>query len=201
MRPPSEEPVVVTPEEARELLSPPLGRRTLESRLSWGSVIAGVFIAIAVQLIFAALGTWAGFGIADIANIENLGDVATAVGLFIALPALISAFAGGFVASWLATSWTVGNGLWHGGVVWALSLVTTLLMSAYFGVTGVLGFATSPEAINRFFPTTPDVAAEEITATTATYSGWFLLGAIVALIAALVGGWVGTRNRGDVAGV
>jgi len=168
------------------------------SRLSWGSIFAGLFVAIAAQLLLSALGVLVGFGTAAITTVEQLQQVSAGVGIWIAISALISAFIGGYVASRLANVRFTSDGLWHGLTVWSLILVTSVLLST-LGVTGLLGFATTVAQVLGITPAVPpaQVTPADIQAATdaaAAFSGWFLLGSLLALAAALLGGWLGSER-------
>src|SRR3990172_5522216 len=60
------------------------------SRISWGSILAGVFVAIAAQLLLSALGVFIGYGTVAVTSISDLQDVSAAVGIWTAISALIS---------------------------------------------------------------------------------------------------------------
>jgi hypothetical protein len=65
------------------------------------------------------------------------------------------------------------------------------------GVSGVLGFAVTPEgALNAIPGIDQGSELANAVSTSATYAGWFLFGVALALGAALLGGWVGTLNAG-----
>lgn len=164
------------------------------SRLSWGGVFAGLFVAIAAQILLSALGVLVGFGAATITTAQELADVSAGVGIWIAISALIAAFIGGLVASRLANVRFTSDGLWHGLTVWSLILVVSITLST-LGVTGLLGFATNIAA--ALGVAQPGVAVtpadiQAATEATAAFTGWFLLGAVLALAAALLGGWLGS---------
>ena len=96
------------------------------SKISWGAVAAGTIVALAVALGLNLLAAWAGFGLHDITSIANLDDRATGAGVWITISSVIAIFVGGLVASMLAGSFTSVNGLYHGLVVWALTVVSSV---------------------------------------------------------------------------
>lgn len=182
-----------------EMDRPYAGSSTWGSRVSWAAIFAGVFVAIATQLTFAALGAWIGLGLSNVAAIEGLGDISTEAGLWLMVVGLLGLFAGAFVASWLAGSRTFMNGLWHGVSVWALTLVLSVWLSVS-GVAGILGFGLMPRALFEYLPgVDPGATAVAAADLSATFAGWFVLGALVSLATAVVGGWLGTYNRGRLA--
>ena len=167
-------------------------------RISWGSVLAGVFVAIAAQLLLSALGVLVGFGAAAVTTIAELRDISAGIGIWTAISALISLFIGGWVASRLSNTQLSSDGLWHGLTVWAFTLVAGILLST-LGISGLLGFATNAvQALGGVTapgvtPTPGDLSAAADVA--ATSAGYFLLGSILGLGAALLGGWFGSARR------
>lgn len=169
------------------------------NRISWGAVFAGVLTALATQLVLSALGILVGFGTANVTSINALRDVSAGVGIWTAISALISLFIGGYVASRIANVMFSSDGLWHGLTVWSLALVGSILLGT-LGVTGLLGFignvadafqgilpgAVSPQVSPQDLETAADVAASS--------AGYFLLGSLLGLAAALLGGWLGSRR-------
>jgi hypothetical protein len=167
-------------------------------RISWGSVLAGVLVAIAAQLLLSALGVLVGFGAATVTTIAELRDISAGIGIWTAISALISLFIGGWVASRLASTQLSSDGIWHGLTVWAFALVAGILLST-LGITGLLGFATNAAqalggvTVPGVTPTPEDLgAAADVAATSA---GYFLLGSLLGLAAALFGGWFGSARR------
>lgn len=176
-----------------------IGRAPLGSSISWAAIIAGVFIAITLQILLSMLGVWVGFGLASVTDLPALQDAATGVGIWIAVSALISLFIAGLATARLANSISNANALWHGVILWALALVGGIWLSIS-GFTGVLGFALTPSAVLNAVPGLTDefAAADAVTAAeiSAEFAGWFLLGALLALAAAVIGAIVG-QLRGD----
>ena len=165
------------------------------SRLSWGSIFAGVFIAIAAQIVLSSLGVLAGFSTATITSVADLRDISAGVGIWTAISALISLFIGGYVASRIASVQFSSDGLWHGLSVWAFALVVSILLGV-FGATGLLGFAGNAlTALRGIIPTGATVSPADIRTAVdvvTTTAGYFLLGSLLSLATALLGGWLGS---------
>ncbi|RJQ52090.1 MAG: hypothetical protein C4521_11155 [Actinobacteria bacterium] len=167
------------------------------SRISWGAILAGVFVAIAAQLVLTALGALIGFGTVAVTTVADLATVTTSVGIWTAISAIISLFIGGWVASRVSDSMLSSTGIWHGLVVWAFALVGSIVLGV-FGVSGLLGFAANAAtALRNLVPTGVAVSPEDLrtAATVATSSaGWFLLGSLLGLAASVLGGWLGSAR-------
>jgi hypothetical protein len=167
-------------------------------RISWGSILAGVLVAIASQLILSSIGVLIGFGTTSATSVAGLRGVASDVGVWTAISALIASFIGGYVASVLAAVRFSSDGLWHGLTVWALALVGGIYLSS-IGISGLLGFAGNAASILRgFVPSgvnvSPDAvkAAADIASRSALY---FLIGSLLSLGTALLGGWLGSHRE------
>lgn len=106
-------------------------------RLSWGAIFAGFFVAIGTQLILSLLGIAIGLSSWSPATPGGVGagDVATGVGIWAAVSALISLFIGGATTGHLAGMLTPKDGFLHGAILWSLVTVATIWL-----VLGGMGF-------------------------------------------------------------
>ncbi len=176
------------------------------ARISWGSVFAGVFVAIALQLALYSLSIWANFGPAKITSVSALQSQATTTAVWIGVFAIVSLFAGGIVAARLSGTGGIANALWHGLVVWGFGVAVMTALSV-IGIPGMLGFGLDSASAVRII-TGASTAASGLTrasSAAATYSGYYLLFSAIGLVTALVGGWVGqlgmSRRKASVASV
>jgi hypothetical protein len=110
-------------------------------RLSWGAIFAGFVVATALQMVLSTLGIAIGFAAIDPQARVDAGDVGIGVAIWFALTAIISLFVGGMTTGRLAGVLTRGDGMTHGVVVWALSLLLALWL-VVSGVGTVLGGIT-----------------------------------------------------------
>jgi len=97
-------------------------------RLSWGAIFAGLFVAVGLHLVLSLLGIAIGLSAWSPATPggADAGDIATGVGIWAAVSALIALFAGGATTGRLAGILRRKDGALHGVVLWALTTVTTL---------------------------------------------------------------------------
>jgi hypothetical protein len=107
-------------------------------RLSWGAILAGLVMAIVIQVVLAVLGIAIGFTIWSPGQAAQ--DLGIGAGIWAAVAALIALFAGGVVTGRLAGVLTPGDGALHGAVMWGLSVIVTIWLTAA-GVGAVLGGA------------------------------------------------------------
>ncbi len=173
----------------------------------WGPIFAGLFTAIASQLVLAAFGV--AIGLTSIANSgaprSSLGDVGSAVGIWSIISLLISLFIGGWVTARAAVPMNKSSALLNATILWA----TTIAISAWLlssGVSGAFGILASNagEAIGQaqqggvtLPDEAPNVTAEQTRdiAGNAAKAGWsFFIGSLFALAAALFGSQVGRHH-------
>jgi hypothetical protein len=111
-------------------------RTILINRVSWGAVIAGVVIALFVQLVLNLLGI--GLGAASFDPATNVNPSATTfsigAGIWWAVSGILAALAGGYAAGRLAGEPKESSAAWHGLTAWAL---TTLLV--FYLLTTTIG--------------------------------------------------------------
>jgi len=102
-------------------------RTIFMNRVSWGAVMAGVMVALVVQLILNMLGI--GLGAASFDPVANNSPSATTftmmAGVWWVLSGVLAALAGGYTAGRLAGQTNETAGAWHGLTAWA---VTTLVV-------------------------------------------------------------------------
>ena len=118
------------------------GSPTAKSAVSWGSVIAGAFVAAASTVILVALGS--GIGFASISPWPDRGASVTAfavtTAIWLIVTQWVSAALGGYVAGRLRTRWmgthpheVFFRDTAHGFITWA---VATILVVAVAGCRG-----------------------------------------------------------------
>lgn len=110
------------------------------TRLSWGSIFAGVVIAVAVQLVLGILG--AGIGLTMVDPVAGTTPGATGfgigAGIYWLITTIVALGAGGYAAARVAGVHERFDALVHGLVVWGVTLILTLylLTSAVGGIIG-----------------------------------------------------------------
>lgn len=118
----------------------------IRSRISWGAIISGVFVAIILQVAMNMLGLAIGAAAIDPGSADAITPaLGTTTVLWMAASILISLFVGGAVAGYMSGRFGRNEGLWHGLTVWAVTTLFALWMltsaagSVLNGVTNVLG--------------------------------------------------------------
>jgi hypothetical protein len=122
----------VTPEED--------ARTIALNRVSWGGVLAGVVVALVVQLLINMLGIGIGVATLDPGTNDNptAATFSIAAGVWYVVAGIIAAYAGGYVAGRLSGRPVGSTAALHGLISWAVTtlLVFYLLTTAVGGIIG-----------------------------------------------------------------
>jgi hypothetical protein len=126
-------------------------RTVMINRISWGAVLAGVVVALVVQLLLNMLGVGVGAATLDPAagNSPAASSLSMGAGIWFAVAGILAALAGGYTAGRLAGAAKESTASWHGLTAWAVStlvvfyLLTTamggLIGGAYRGMASAIG--------------------------------------------------------------
>ncbi len=110
-------------------------------RVSWGAVIAGAIVAIAVGALLSVLGV--AIGATTIDTVEHTtpsaGAFGLASGIWATFASLLAMGVGGYVAARLSGTNSNQDGILHGLTVWALALLlgTAVAASSLAGIASV----------------------------------------------------------------
>jgi hypothetical protein len=118
----------------------------VRSRISWGAVMAGAVVALAMYILFMAAGVALGVTVADRVADRNLGIGA---GIWGTVAMLLSLFAGGFVASRISVGENTAEAAVYGIVVWGVFFALLLLMTTGVintGLNAVTGASSAAQA-------------------------------------------------------
>lgn len=117
----------------------------IRHRISWGSIWGGVFTVLAISVLLSILSTSIGLFMFHPTADHPTAGIGTTVGIWTAISLIISLIAGGFVGGKLAGT----DGLIHGFLVWATTLIITIILGAMLAVgavkmtTSILGSVSS----------------------------------------------------------
>lgn len=115
-------------------------RSIMLNRVSWGAVLAGVVVALVVQLILNMIGVGIGAATLDPGTSDNPAAATLSIGsgIWFAVCGIIAALLGGYTAGRLSGTPKASTAAWHGLTVWALSalLVVFLVGSSVGGILG-----------------------------------------------------------------
>ena len=171
-----------------EAIAAPVQFNSRRDQTRWGPVWAGLIVALStfllLELLFFAFG-WLTPG----ASGAGVGApiVTALIGLF-------AFFLGGLIAGATAMWRGVGAGMLHGLLVWALGVVSFLLITVLGGgaLFGSLGeVITQTSALQR--ANVPDIQAAQAVSAIRDTAGWAALGLGLSLAASVLGGLVGAK--------
>lgn len=157
----------------------------------WGPIWAGLLLAIGIQLVLGLIGAAIALSAYNPDSANYAERVGSFTGVWAAISALVALFVGGYIAGRMAAVLGLRNGLVQGSVVWALALIGSIVLSG-LGAAGLLGAMNNVTgALSRGL----NVAGPEgraLIESAINASWWTVVGAILAWIAAAVGGVLGT---------
>lgn len=122
-------------------ITPAEDARTIAlNRVSWGAVLAGVVVALVVQLLLNMLGLGIGVATLDPGAGDNpsAGTFSVAAGIWYVVAGIIAAYAGGYIAGRLSGRPVGSTAALHGLTSWAVAtlVVFYLLTTAVGGIIG-----------------------------------------------------------------
>lgn len=141
------------------------------NRLSWSAIIAGVFIAIAVQLLLSFLGLGIGFGsINPMEEAKPFSGLGTGALIWWIITMLISVFTGGWVAGWFSNHIQKTDLVLHGLLTWCLLtflnmyLITSSVGKIVGGAGSVItkGFSMAGDGIKAVAPEAGNLIKDQL---------------------------------------
>ncbi len=171
--------------DVRVRSSGPVERR---DRVRWGPVWAGLVVTLStfllLELVFLALG-WLSLA---------QGEADSTAGWTSGVIGLVAFFIGGLTAGATAMWRSVKDGLLQGVVMWALTTMGIIFLTL-FGGGALFGSAadvlTQVASIQR--TNVPDVDLDSAVRTARSATNWAVLGLVLSLVAAGLGGALGGR--------
>jgi hypothetical protein len=143
-----------SPAETSAIVTAPAfveGAPSLASRISWGAILAGAVVALAIGLMLNTLGAAVGAAMAD-TTVQHLPDASSfgiGAALWLLISNLIGLGVGGYVAARLSGTADGTNSVLHGLALWAATLLVSALLlgnliagvasSAISGASNVIG--------------------------------------------------------------
>jgi len=157
-------------------------RTIMLNRVSWGAVLAGVFVALVAQLLLNLLGVGVGastFHVSSTANNPSVSALSTGAAAWWVVSGIIAAFLGGVTAGRLSGKPKEGTAAWHGLTTWALTtlvifwLLSTTLGTIAGGGLNIVGNALSGtgNAAGGAIQTAAQAAAPSIAASPDPFGG------------------------------
>jgi len=181
------------------------------SRVSWGALFAGVFVALAVWVLLSTLGMALGLSLADRAQGETL---AVGGGIWAILTVLIALFCGGCVTAQVTAGETKGEAVIYGVILWGVTFALLMLLTGSVvrgGFAAVLGASNlaasaqgrsvdwervarenqlSQEQVDKIKAALP--TGEQVRARSSEAAWWSLAGIVLSMLAAIGGSLAGS---------
>jgi hypothetical protein len=100
------------------------------NRVSWGAILAGVVVAIVVQVLLSMLGIGIGAATLDPGGVDNpeASTFSIVSGLWYAVSGILAAFAGGYIAARMSGKTVPTTGALHGLTTWAVTTILVLYL-------------------------------------------------------------------------
>ncbi|MEG4277164.1 hypothetical protein QUA62_06740 [Microcoleus sp. MON1_C1] len=175
-----------------------------QDRVRWGSILAGIAIALGTQLGLSALAM--AIGLSAGATGADAGSVGFGVVILSIIRLLISLFLSGWVMAQSCGPMTKKTALLNAAILWG----TTLALSSWLlasGISGAVGAAAANAGeisnqvqqqggvnIPNQAPNVDPNQVRDIGGNTAKAAWSFLLGSLLGLAAAMIGAAVGARK-------
>lgn len=139
MKSPSIESNVVIPPHEGVKLKNSL-RAGLFTTICWSAVLAGVAIAVSVQLVLMMLGVASGVALTNLVIGETLGYGAL---MWTSVSMLIAAFVGAYVAGRMSSLRRKIDGVLHGVISWAVTILLALVLATTTGGSLISGLVSN----------------------------------------------------------
>lgn len=163
-----------------------MGMRDL---VRWGPIWAGLLTALGLQIVLGSIGLAVALSSYNTTAANYAQRVSSTLSIWSVVSALIALFVGGYIAGRMAAVLGMRNGLVQGTVVWALALLLGVVLSA-FGIAGLLSAVNTTPFLSRAQGlTAPEQAS--LARNAASGAWWFVVGSVLAWIAAAGGGVLG----------
>lgn len=110
--------------------------------ISWGAIFAGAIVAVVMHIWLTLLGLSFGLAVFEPGAQGQLGTISIGAGIWMVFSAILSLFAGGWIAGKMSGGGTPLLGFLHGAVTWGLVMLFTfyLMTSAIGGlISGAAG--------------------------------------------------------------
>jgi ABC-type transport system involved in multi-copper enzyme maturation permease subunit len=110
------------------------GYGSVRSRISWGAILAGAAVAMAIYALLMALGVAVGMSVSDQVERNTLG---TSAGVWGFISLLIALFVGGWVTTQVTTGESRTEAVLYGVVLWATTSVLLIWITANGARAGI----------------------------------------------------------------
>jgi hypothetical protein len=154
------------------------------SRLSWPAIFAGTFVFLAIEVTFGVLGTAVFASAENPSSAHPVTGMSAGIGIWLVILSIIALYFAGRAATSLSGTADRHTGMYHGLVMFGMSVFTSVLITAM--MLGSTTIAPASRAAAAGPATVGDVVA------TAGY--WLFVALLLGMIAAAMGGSQAVRK-------
>ena len=151
----------------------------IRSRMSWPAIFAGTFVFLAIEVTFGVLGTAIFASAANPASTHPVSGMSAGIGIWLVILSIIALYFGGRAAAALSGATDSHTGMYHGLVMFGVSVFTSVVIGAM--VLGTTTLAPATRAANAAGPAT-------VSDYVATAGYWLFVALLLGMIAAAMGG-------------
>ena len=154
----------------------------------WGPIWAGLLLAMGIQILLGAIGLAVALTVYNVASPGYAQRVASLASIWSVCGGLIALFLGGYISGRMAAVLGYRSGVIQGTIVWAMALVITVVLSA-LGIAGLLNAVNVMPYLRTLMLASPE--QQNLIQNAVTETWWFVIGSLLAWIAAVIGGMRG----------
>ena len=153
------------------------------SAVSWGSIFAGTFVFLAIEVTFGLLGL-ALFGAANPGAVHPVAGMSFGIGIWTVVLSIIALYFAGRTASRLSGTSTGNIGMYHGLVTYGMCIFATVIIAAMTLGSTIAANANATNVSNNY-----------LINAVSTGGWWIFFACLLGMIAAVVGGSQGLRRE------
>jgi hypothetical protein len=170
-------------------------------KMSWGSIFAGLIVALGAWILLSVLGLAIGLSSIDLNQQASLRSAGMVSGIWSLVVPFVALLVGGLVASRTAGVVSRPTGAIHGVVLWALATIASLALVGYVarGVISTAMGVSSDDGSMANGSDQPrrdlDIGSARASDTTAKAMWWVFLGMMIGLGSSVAGATLGVSRR------
>ncbi len=172
------------------------GYGSVRTRISWGAILAGAAVAMAIYVLLISLGVAVGLSVSDDMSSRTFG---TSAGVWGFISLLIALFAGGWVTTQVTVGESRAEAMLYGVVLWATTSVLLFWLTAN-GVRAGLDTATAVQNMTgsnaaavdtAYTPQDRQASLERTRQASKEGSWWAFAGILLSMVASIGGALLG----------
>ena len=163
-----------------------------EERVSWGGVVSGLAVGLAVQMALTLLGLAVGALSLDLRDADTSKAISLVTASWTGLSMLASAFTGGYMAARVSRCSMQSDAMFQGAVLWGI----TWVLSAFLATTAAAALLGVFSAFGPGLQTPSANVANMTIHRMGTAASWLFALAVLTLGMTMFGGRLGAQLEG-----